>query len=1018
MFRAVDGALLRAAVGTPATTPWPDLSSDSAADGAAWSRWITDAWALPGVADAVTVASPPLAAAVEAVAADGVVQERRLRRVGESLVRYLLRMQHRATPFGLFAGVAAVRLGETLALFWGGEHRAIARPDAAWLAAVVERLEEDEALLGQVMVTVDATCVVRGDRLVLPCSQPSGEDAKPLEVAIRRTPPVDAVLTTAQEAVRVEDLVHKVAAEFPDAPPGAVRQLVNQLVRQRVVSTSLRAPMAAPDPLGHLLAQLQAAEVPGTAEDSAAARLLAVHDRLERHNAESPAHSQAVRAEALELMAAIPAAGLPSLAVDLRLDCDLVLPVEVVREAECAAAALARSGPYPQGPPAWRDYHARFLERYGPGAHVPLLELANPDTGLGYPAGYRSSTLIVAPPAVHDRDALLLELAQLAALDGLTTVDVDDVLDQLAPGPVEQTPAHAELCFQLRSESPALLDDGQFTLVVTGVANGAGTLTGRFLHLLDDTDQQRAAGALRRAPSLTAGAVRAQLSSPPLRVRTENVARTPVVLPQSITVAEHGHGTIRLADLTVTADARHMWLFSRAAGRPVEPAILNAVQLTDFTHPLARFLAELPRARAAVLAPFSWGPAASKLPFLPAVRYGRSILAPARWRLDAADLPPAADPWRSWDSALAALRERRRIPAAVDLGDGDRRLRLDLAQRHHRQLLRAHLDRHYRVVLRQAPTSGALGWIDGRAHELVLPLVATQQPVRRPVFAPPAARVERWAPGAAGGGWAYAKIHAHPDRHEELLARLPELTAVLGPLPLWFVRYRDPDPHLRLRIWQSSGAFGDLARHVDTWAAGLAEAGLAGGRVQWDTYWPETGRYGSGQLMRLAEGVFVADSAAVLAQLQHTGPGRAPAPALTAAGMTDIAAGLLGSTDAGMRWLLENVDRRADAALDRDLLRRAVALADPTDTWAALRDTTGTALTEAWARRRAALDAYRRRLIALDGPRPDAVLTSLLHMHHIRAAGIDPDAERTCRRLARAAALTWTTTRTPAGATR
>ncbi|MGW5134188.1 hypothetical protein [Streptomyces sp. NPDC004135] len=30
-------------------------------------------------------------------------------------------------------------------------------------------------------------------------------------------------------------------------------------------------------------------------------------------------------------------------------------------------------------------------------------------------------------------------------------------------------------------------------------------------------------------------------------------------------------------------------------------------------------------------------------------------------------------------------------------------------------------------------------------------------------------------------------------------------------------------------------------------------------------------------------------------------------------------------------------------------------------------------------------------------------------MHHNRAAGIDPDAEATCRRLARAAALSWTT---------
>ncbi|WP_327075431.1 thiopeptide-type bacteriocin biosynthesis protein [Kitasatospora purpeofusca] len=271
-------------------------------------------------------------------------------------------------------------------------------------------------------------------------------------------------------------------------------------------------------------------------------------------------------------------------------------------------------------------------------------------------------------------------------------------------------------------------------------------------------------------------------------------------------------------------------------------------------------------------------------------------------------------------------------------------------------------------------------------------------------------------PGATEKGWAYAKVYAHPDRHPELLSRLPALTGDLGSQPWWFIRYRDPDPHLRLRIRHEAGAFGETARLVADWTRTQADAGLATGRLEWDTYWPETGRYGSGRLMRLAEWVFVADSATVLAQLQHTGPGKVPAAALAAASMTDIAAGLLGSTEAGMHWLIDNVVRGAAPALDRTVLNHAVSLADPTDTWAALRTGTGTAIPEAWSRRRAALDAYRRHLVALDGPPLGGVLTSLLHMHHIRAAGIDPAGERACRRLARAAALSWTTR--PRGAAR
>jgi hypothetical protein len=53
--------------------------------------------------------------------------------------------------------------------------------------------------------------------------------------------------------------------------------------------------------------------------------------------------------------------------VDLLVDADIVLPEEVAREAAAAAAALTRLTPYPRGLPAWEDYHAAFMERYGTG---------------------------------------------------------------------------------------------------------------------------------------------------------------------------------------------------------------------------------------------------------------------------------------------------------------------------------------------------------------------------------------------------------------------------------------------------------------------------------------------------------------------------------------------------------------------------------------------------------------------------------------------------------------------------
>ncbi|WP_236952422.1 thiopeptide-type bacteriocin biosynthesis protein [Kibdelosporangium phytohabitans] len=92
----------------------------------------------------------------------------------------------------------------------------------------------------------------------------------------------------------------------------------------------------------------------------------------------------------------------------------------------------------------------------------------------------------------------------------------------------------------------------------------------------------------------------------------------------------------------------------------------------------------------------------------------------------------------------------------------------------------------------------------------------------------------------------------------------------------------------------------------------------------------------------------------------------------------------------------------------RHIHTQAVRLGDPADGWAAIRARPDRAdLISAWENRRAALAAYRAALTTT-GIAPDTVLGSLLHLHCLRANGINTDTERACHRLARAAALSWT----------
>jgi hypothetical protein len=235
---------------------------------------------------------------------------------------------------------------------------------------------------------------------------------------------------------------------------------------------------------------------------------------------------------------------------------------------------------------------------------------------------------------------------------------------------------------------------------------------------------------------------------------------------------------IGLDDLAVTATRGGLHLVSLSRQRVIEPQVFNALALEKQPPPLARFLAHLPRALGATWHEFDWGPAAQRLPFLPRVRYRRAVLSPARWRLDATDLPTSHPGHAPWTDALALWRRRWRCPATVELRDADRSLRLTLDQAAHAAILHAHLNRNDHAILVEVPETTEFGWAGGHAHEIALPLVTTRPPAPSPPIAVRPVVTNSGhgqVPGSAKTTWLYAKLHTHPERVAEIIAdRLPQ----------------------------------------------------------------------------------------------------------------------------------------------------------------------------------------------------------------------------------------------------
>ncbi|MFJ5608206.1 lantibiotic dehydratase [Streptomyces sp. NPDC093221] len=997
-YRWQGPAMLRAT-----TSPGPaDLPLTLGLDDVAATRdWLRRVWQQQAFRDALNAATPVLSEAVEAVVGGRETGSRQVRRTALSTIGYLLRWQNRPTPHGLFAGTATVSVGESAHALWGEKHRVLLRADAEWVTDVILRLQANPDLLKRLTLVANNTARQRGDRLVAvgPPADAHAHLMAPIEISVRRTRPVAATVEAARHPIAYEDLRGHLRTLFPQADTDQIDRLLRDLIEQQLLLTNLWAPMTTTDAFGHLCTELERVSADTIPElHDLVTALYEIRDEV--------AASAPVRFT--PRMRALSQATPTPLVIDTALDCDVQIPAGVLEEVQAAVTALYRTTSQPYGYQHWRDYHRRFRARYGVGALVPVTDLVS-DSGLGLPAGYLGSERGRPPKLLTDRDDVLLALLQPVLMEGRSELVLTDrAIDALADaaGTEPHFVPRVETAFEIHTPSATDLARGSFEIALTATPRPGSSMAGRFAHLMDPDDQRALATGYCTDPD----ALTAQLSFPPRKRRNENVTRTPRLLSHIIAVGENpstDSETIGLDDIAVTADARHFHLVQRSTGRRLDVRVLHALEAGTQTPALARFLAEVAGARYAAYKPFDFG-AAARLPYLPRVRYRRTILVPARWLLTAEELPARTAEQHAWDRAFDAWRGRLHVPDAVSMIEHDQRLPLDLTHPVHRRLLRSQLDQNGRLELREARGASAYGWI-GRAHEVWVSFRNTEPTpyveeggLSPAVFSgPPRTSL----PGA--GSVLYVRLHAHPGRYDEILTEhLPALLTAVGEPLWWFTRHRemsrpDADQYLDVVLHLASGTYATAAEAVHDWADALQRSGLVAGLTLAD-YRPQTGRFGHGDAIGAAHRVFAADSAAALAQIHFASHTDTVTPqALAAASALDLVQHLALSEAQGTGWIVDRLPQ-ATGRLDRRLRDQVVDLTSPGGRDALGMLPGGNAVTRAWQARAVALDAYQLCLADAD---PLRAARSLLHQHHVRALGVDPTAEALTLRLARTAAL-------------
>jgi thiopeptide-type bacteriocin biosynthesis protein len=876
------------------------LEDALAADRASVRARIAAVVRRPEVREAVFLASPSLDERLPAwerneAGESGVKVER-------ALLRYVARMAARPTPFGLFAGCSIGRVaGETTALSLSARstYQRHTRLDMDYVFALTEALAREEALRDELVYRPNSSLYQVAGRLRYAEARLDGKIRTYHLVAVTPSEHLVAALARARGGARRDELATPLVGGENEVTLDEALEFVDELVDAQLLIHDLAPPLTGDEPIHGLIQTLERS----SGGLRFVAPLVAVREGLAAIDAAGVGGSTERYRGVAAALEALPApVELPRLyQVDLtKPTAAATLGRRVVDEIEHAVELLHRFAPA-AGDHALSRFRQRFLERYE-GRTMPLSVVLDEESGLGFDAATarpkKASPLLeklILPAATDETvrwrapERHLMRRLAAAYREGVSELVLDEK-DVAALSTAERPPPLPDsfAVMATLSGSPESIDD-DFELCIRGIGGPSGAnLLGRFCH--SDPELTRELSAyLRAEEAIHEDAIFAEVIHLP-EGRVGNVLLRPILRPYEIPFlgragVDEDH-QIPLTDLLVSVERGEIVLRSQRLGRRIVPRLTSAHNFTLRALGVYHFLCALQNQGTTSWLGFDWGGLADA-PYLPRVRAGRLILSLARWRIDKGELEPIvrARPADAF-ARLKALRTRLSLPRWVAVEDGDNVLPIDLDNALWVDVFLQLVKERSAVQLVELyppPNRLCARGPEGLfTHELVVPFLRVGgEPNSKKNAAGSASKagpstairlvpsnegrrlVDRSFP--PGSRWLYLKLYAGTETIDELLAEtVRPLVKELAPARWFFLRYGDPEWHLRLRF---HGEPMDLLGRVLPAAMEAIRPHLDEGRVSkvmLDTYEREIERYGGVLGVELAEELFHHDSEAVL----------------------------------------------------------------------------------------------------------------------------------------------------------
>jgi thiopeptide-type bacteriocin biosynthesis protein len=845
--------------------------------------------------EAIFLSSPSLTNEIEKYLGNHLPEKERVKLL-LSVNRFNLRAGYRCTPFGLFAGISIGKISDetSINLCSQASYKKNIRLDTHFLGTVVQKLLSDSSIRDSIKWFSNNTIYSVYDKLRFIEYRVDNHSRTHHLATVDDSEHVQTVLRKAQKGATIDDLAEVLSTDEISREDAVC--FIEEMIAACLLVPELEPHVTGTEYHHQLVEKLR----PCFQKHKDVVNLFSIINRLSTGNNQAAGNSISLFKSILEETKSI----FPDLDADKLFQCDMFKPTTactlnkaVAIELGNAIKLLSKVLPY-TGQANLKEFKEAFTRRYEE-QEIPLLEVLDSEAGIGYPVNAHVASdnsplltnLFIAPgnqpqTSAHQSTPWSKFLwRKLQATIRSNSHEIEILESEIEPVLIQQQnienflPDSAYTLGSVMATSNEELDKGNF-LVYHEVTAGpsAINLLGRFCHMNEEL-ASLAKEALRKEEEAKPNCIFAEILHIP-QARLGNILMRPVLREYEIPILTHASvddaDTISLSDLMISVRNGRIFLRSKRLNKEVIPRLTTAHNFSMNPVPHYHFLCDLQFQGIKGGLSWNWG-VLNEFPFLPRVRYGKTILSKARWVLNFDDLTSRKD---VKDSELEELIithfTKNEIPNTVTITQGDNQLPIDIRKTYCMKILAQDLKKYKSLVLQECLFNDSNLFVKGPegtfTNEIIIPWYKQIEEKQNHPLNGEAKHIEKeinpqsrqFLPGSE---WHYVKIYCGVKTADLIL------TDVINPLTkelldqgviskFFFIRYQDPDHHLRIRFKGNGNFYAEVTNRLNQALAPLLQANLVF-NVQTEIYKPEMERYGP-ENMDKSESIFFADSVAAL----------------------------------------------------------------------------------------------------------------------------------------------------------